>query len=161
MKLSKTAIGVLLFIIILLAAGYSAKSNASDGARISLGHSVINSELVVGGVAYEYNNWEASALLMQPGRTKNGKQGQLQIYSVSYLTKPGWVFKGIDPYFRLGVSTNNGSPLIGDPNFRLGIGFDFHDVWRLDLIHDSSAGIHSPNSGLDMIMLTYKIPPLF
>lgn len=161
MKFNKTFLGVLTFIVLLLFAGYSAQSNAGDGARISVGKSVINSQLKVGEIGYEYSDWEFSASLLEEGSTKNGFQEQLEIYSVSYLTKPNWGYKGVDPYFRLGVSYNSGSELVGKSNFRLGIGADFHNVWRVEFHHLSSAGIHQTNTGIDYITITYKIPPLF
>lgn len=162
MKLNKTVLGVVAFIILLLFTGYSAKSeSAENGARVSIGKTFINSTMKVGEIGYEYNNWEFSALLMEEGDTKNGFQDQLEIYSVSYLTKPQWGVYGVDPYFRLGISYNSGSELVGKSNFRLGIGADFHNVWRIEFSHHSSAGIHQTNTGIDMVTLTYKIPPLF
>lgn len=162
MKFNKTFFGVVTFILVLLAAGYSANSSADEnGPRISIGKTFVNSYLKVGEVSYEYNNWEASAALMQAGGTKNGPQEQLEIYSLSYLTKPYWGAFGIDPYFRLGVSKNSGSALVGDTNFRLGVGADFHDVWRIEFSHHSSAGIHDTNTGIDYITISYKIPTLF
>lgn len=161
-KFNKTALGVVAFVIILLAAGYSAKSDADEnGPRISIGKTVINSHLKVGELSYEYNNWEASATLMEAGGTKNGSQEQLEMYTASYLTKPNWGVYGFDPYFRLGFSYNTGSKLVGDTNYRLGVGMDFHDVFRVEFSHHSSAGIHNPNTGIDYVTISYKIPPLF
>src|SRR5690554_2898570 len=162
MKFNKTALGVITFIVVLILAGYSARSEADNGARIGVGKTLINSHLKVGEIGYEYNDWEISAAILEDGKTKNGIQSEtMQIYSVSYLTKPKWGVYGVDPYFRLGVSYNDGSKLIGNSNFRLGVGLDFHDVWRVEFSHHSSAGIHNPNTGLDYITLTYKIPPMF
>lgn len=161
MKINKTTLGVLTFILILIAAGYSAKTNAEQFATIGVGQTVINSELKVGMVGYEINNWEFNARLTEAGDTKNGHQDQQETYSVSYLTKPQWGYKGIDPYFRLGISKNSGGELVGDTNFMLGIGLDFHDVFRLELIHDSSAGIHQTNTGIDQIVLSYKFKPFW
>lgn len=162
MKFNKTVLGVLVFVILLIAAGYSAKvSSEENGARVSLGTTIINSTLQVGEIGYEHNNWEASAALMKGGDTVHGDQDQLEIYSVSYLTKPNWGYKGVNPYFRLGVSYNSGSTLVGDSNYRLGFGLDFHNVWRAEFSHYSSAGIHDINRGIDMLTLTYKIQPPF
>lgn len=162
MKFNKTALGVIAFIVVLILAGYSARSEADNGARIGVGKTLINSHLKVGEIGYEYNDWEFSATILEEGQTKNGFQSDnMHIYSASYLTKPKWGVYGVDPYFRLGVSYNDGSKLIGNSNFRLGVGLDFHDVWRVEFSHHSSAGIHNPNTGLDYITLTYKIPPMF
>lgn len=159
MKISKTFLGVITFIIVLIFAAYSARSEASeDMFHIGVGKTVINSELKVGEIGYEINNWEFQATLMEEGGTKNGKQKQLEIYSASYLTKPKWGYKGIDPYFRLGVSYNNGSELVGKSNFKLGVGVDLHDIFRVEYVHHSSAGIHQTNTGIDYLMLNYQVP---
>jgi len=157
--MKKTAILVVLFIVILITAGYA---RADNGARIGIGQSVINSHLKTAEIGYEHNGWDFSATLMESGDTKNGYQNPLHIASVSYITRPqGWGTSWAQPYFRLGVSYNNGSELVGRTNFRLGVGVDFSDVWRIEFVHHSSAGIHSPNTGIDYIMLSYKVPPLW
>lgn len=154
--MNKTAIAVAAFIVLLIVAGYA---RGEDGTRISLGTTVINSHLKTGEIGYEWNSWEASATLLEAGDTKNGHQDQLAIGSLSYLTRPqGWDVWGVQPFLRLGVSYNNGSQLIGRTNYRLGLGLDFHDVWRVEFTHHSSAGIHDPNTGLDYVTLTYKAP---
>ena len=154
--MKKTAILVVLFIVILLIAGYA---RAEDGMRIGIGKAVINSHLKTAEIGYEYNSWEVNAALLESGDTKNGSQDKLGIFSASYLTRPqGWGVWGIDPYFRLGVGYNTGSNLVGRTNYRLGIGLDFHDVWRVEFSHHSSAGIHSPNTGIDYVTITYKAP---
>lgn len=161
MKINKTALGVLAFIIILILAGYSAKSSADDSFNIGVGKSVINSDLKVAMLGYQTNNWEFNARLMEAGDTKNRYQEQMETYSVSYLTKPDWGYKGVDPYFRLGVSKNGGSELVGDTNFMLGIGVDFHDVWRVEYVHDSSSGIHPVNTGVDAVFISYQFKPFW
>ena len=155
--MNKIKITVGVFALVLIAAGYAMNARA-DSVHIGLGKSVINSQLVVGEVGYERNGWEVQATLMGAGDTKNGQQDQLSIYSVSYITEPVWGYKGVEPYLRLGVSHNTGSQLIGSSNFRLGVGFNFHKVFRLEYVHHSSAGIHDPNTGLDYVALSYVMP---
>jgi|AntRauTorcE11898_2_1112593.scaffolds.fasta_scaffold00821_6 hypothetical protein len=164
MKFNKTVAGVILFVILLLAAGYSAKSNADDHGmfNIGLGSTLINSTLRVGEVGFVYNNWEVQALIMKQGDTKNGVQeDNLEIYSVSYVTEPLWGYKGVEPYFRLGVSANSGSNLVGPTNFRLGLGVDFNKVWRLEWSHHSSASIHEVNTGIDYVTVSYQFDPFW
>ena len=158
MKLNKTFLGVIAFIVALIFAAYSSRSEAEEYMHIGLGNSLINSHLKTGEIGYEINNWEFQATLMEEGETKNGFQEQLELYSVSYLTKPNWSYKGIDPYFRLGISGNSGSQLVGDSNFRLGVGLNFHKTFRLEWSHHSSAGIHPVNSGIDYVTLSYQTP---
>jgi len=156
MKFNKTEFGVAAFVVILIFAGYSAKSSA-DSIHLGLGKTFVNSSLAIGEIGYERNNFEFQASLMEDGSTKNGQQDQMQMYSVSYLTKPQWGYKGIEPYVRMGLSYNDGSELVGRTNFRLGLGLDFNKVFRLEYVHHSSAGIHDPNTGIDYIMLNYTV----
>ena len=157
MKFNKTKLAVALFIVILITAGYAATARA-DTVNIGLGKSILNSSATVGEIGYERNGWEVQATLMGAGDAKNGQQDQLSIYSISYITEPGWGYKGVEPYVRLGVSHNTGSQLIGSSNFRLGVGVNFNEVFRLEYVHHSSAGIHDPNTGLDYVTLSYIIP---
>jgi hypothetical protein len=153
--MKKTVFIVVLFAILLVSIGYV---RAEDGVRVGVGESVFNSHLKTAEIGYEWNSWEASATLMGAGNTKNGRQDRLEIYSISYLTRvaaaPAWA----TPFLRLGVGYNSGSTLVGRTNFRLGLGVDFSDVWRVEYVHHSSAGIHKPNTGIDYVMLTYKMP---
>lgn len=154
--MKKTAILVALFVIALIVAGYA---RAEDGARIGIGKSVINSHLKTAEIGYEYNGWELSGTLMEAGPTKNGPQEKTALVSASYLTRPqGWGPDWAQPFFRLGLSYNNDSNLVGNTNFRLGIGLDFADVWRLEYAHHSSAGIHPTNTGVDYVAISYKVP---
>ena len=155
--MNKTKVTVGVFALVLIAAGYAMNARA-DSVHIGLGKSLINSQLVVGEVGYERNGWEVQAALMESGDTKNGPQDQLSIYSVSYITEPGWGYKNIEPYIRLGVSHNTGSELVGTSNFRLGAGLNFNRVFRLEYVHHSSAGIHQTNTGVDYVMLNYITP---
>jgi len=152
MNKNKVAVGV--FALVLIAAGYAMNARA-DSVHIGLGKSLINSQLVVGEVGYERDGWEVQASLMESGNTKNGNQKQVSLYSVSYITEPGWGYKGVEPYLRLGVSHNTGSELVGNNNFRLGIGVNFNEVFRLEYVHHSSAGIYKNNTGIDYVMLNY------
>jgi hypothetical protein len=155
--MNKTKLSVAAFVVILIAAGYSATSRA-DTVYIGLGKSILNSSATVSEIGYERNGWEVQATLMGAGDTKNGHQDQMSIYSVSYITRPGWGYRGVEPYVRLGVSHNTGSTLIGTSNFRLGLGVEFNQVFRLEYVHHSSAGIHDPNTGLDYVALSYVMP---
>jgi hypothetical protein len=157
MAMNKTSIAVAVFIAILIAAGYAATARA-DTVYIGLGKSIINSSAKLGEIGYERKGWELQASLMGEGDTKNGHQDKMSIYSVSYITRPGWGYKGVEPYVRLGVSHNTGSTLIGSSNFRLGLGVDFSKVFRLEYVHHSSAGVHDPNTGLDYVALSYMMP---
>jgi len=159
-NMNKTAIAVLTFIIFaVILFGYSEQSKAEQSVQIGLGETVINSHLTVGEIGYEYNQWEIQAALIEAGATKNGRQDQMEVYSVSYRTEPNLEFFGIQPYSRLGVSYNSGSELVGDTNFRLGLGLDFHNVWRVEFSHHSSSSIHDPNTGVDAVTITRTINP--
>ena len=155
--MNKTKLGVAAFVVILIAAGYAASARA-DTVQIGLGKSILNSSATVGEIGYERKGWEVQASLMGESDTKGGWQDQMSIYSVSYITRPGWGYKGVEPYVRLGISHNTGSTLIGSSNFRLGLGVEFSKVFRLEYVHHSSAGVHDPNTGLDYVALSYMMP---
>ena len=157
MGINKTKLAVAAFVVLLVIAGYAASAR-SDTLTIGLGKSFVNSSSTVGEIGYKRKGWELQAALMGAGYTKNGRQDKLSIYSVSYITEPSWGCKGVEPYIRLGVSHNTGSELIGTSNFRLGLGVNFNDVFRLEYVHQSSAGIHDPNTGLDYVALSYIMP---
>lgn len=147
---------VLLFIILLLWAAFDARGD--NGARVSLGHTVFNSQVTVGEVGYEYEGWEVAATQMGSGSTKRGDVDVTPVYSVSYLVEPRWGLLWGENYYRLGVAYVDGSPLVGDTNFRLGIGVNYYDVFSLEYVHYSSAGIHETNTGIDAIQLRFHIP---
>ena len=156
--MNKTAIGVVLFIIIIIIAGFSAREAKSDEFGIGLGQSVINSHIKTAEFSYRNDgNWEFAASLMGEGDTKNGVQGITNIYSASYIVEPQWSFLGGKNYYRLGGAYVNDSPLVGPTNYRLGVGMDW-DVFSLEYVHYSSSGIHDLNTGIDMIVLKYHIP---
>lgn len=154
MKIKPTMVAVIVFIVVLVFAAYNAR--AEDGARISLGYTAANSTLPIGEIGYEYKGWEVAASLIGVGDTKNGEQKEVPVYSLSYITRPNWSFLGGRNYYRLGVSYVNGSPLVGDTNFRLGVGLEYK-VFQVEYFHYSSAGIHQPNTGIDGIQLRFKI----
>lgn len=157
MKFNKTSAAVAAFIVVLIFAVYSASSNAENGPRVSLGYSIINSELPFGEIGYEYNGWEVAASQWGSGKTKKGYQDPVNIYSLSHVVRPRWGVLGATNYYRIGVSYVDDSPLVGDTNFRLGIGLEWDHV-QLEYFHYSSAGIHETNTGIDGIQLRLKLP---
>jgi hypothetical protein len=157
--MKKTAYFVLAFIVILILAGYSAKSSAEEGyGTLGLGTTLINSELKTAELGYNYKGWEVQGTLIERGSTKKGPQDYVKVVSVSHLVEPSWGYKGVEPYFRLGLSYNPESNLVGNTNFKLGIGVDFNEVFRLEYTHHSSAGIHETNTGIDYVTIVYRLP---
>ena len=157
-----TRVLVALFIITLLFATYSAYGSegspeTNNGARVSLGYSLINSELPFGEIGYEYNNWEVAASAYGEGKTKNGRQDVAYIYSLSHVVRPDWYVFNARNYYRIGVAYVDDSPLVGDTNFRLGIGMEWK-LFAVEYFHYSSAGIHDVNTGIDGIQLRLKVP---
>ena len=156
--MKKTAYFVLAFIIVIIMAGYSAKSSAESFATLGIGTTLINSTLKTAEVGFNYNSWEVQGTLIEKGSTKNGPQDYVKLASLSYLIEPSWGYVGVEPYFRLGLSYNPASNLVGNSNFKLGVGVDFNEVFRVEYTHHSSAGIHSPNTGVDYITIVYILP---
>ena len=161
--MKKTVYAVITFIVILILAGYSMKSNADEEQffSVGVGQSVVNSHLKTGEIGYHINDWEFQATIQESGKTSRGHQEQVEIYSVSYVTEPSWGIYGVEPYFRLGVSYNDSSPMVGNTNFRLGVGVNFNNIWRVEYSHHSSAGIHSPNTGIDYVTINYLFDPFW
>jgi hypothetical protein len=158
---SNTILFVLCFIVVLLIASFSAReASAQEQFSIGLGETLINSNSRIGEIAYtNKHDFEFAASIIGEGSTEKGYQETVDIYSVSYITKPDWTFLGAKNYYKLGVSYVNKSTLVGPSNFRLGVGLDWN-VFSLEYIHYSSADIHKTNTGIDAIVLKYNIPIL-
>lgn len=154
MKFKPTMIAVIIFIIVALFAAYS-EVQAEDGFRISLGYTVANSTMPAGEFSYEYKGYELAAMQIGVGNTRNGPQKEVNVFSFSHIVRPEWYLFGARNYYRIGVSHVSGSPLVGDTNFRLGIGFEWK-IAQVEYFHFSSAGIHQPNTGIDGIALRFK-----
>lgn len=85
--MKKTVYAVIAFIIVLILAGYSAKSNANDDYyfQIGIGQSVVNSSFKTGEVGFHAKNWELQATLQESGTARGRKQDLVDI-STLYLT---------------------------------------------------------------------------
>lgn len=138
---------ILVFIVVGLFALASARAKADT--NISLGQSIIKTELSTGEISTGLYDWEI-------GYQKIG--GDIDILSVSRVIRPDWCLSNICYYQRLGVAYIPNSTLVGNTNYRLGIGIDFNDLFAFEYFHYSSAGIHKINYGLDGIMLRVKLP---
>ena len=79
------------FTILLLAAGYS---RAEDGVRIGVGKSFINSDVTIGELGVEYNDWELTATQFGQGWTKRGEQ-EAEEPEVKWFTHTT-LFAGVD-----------------------------------------------------------------
>jgi len=156
--MKKTAYLVAFFIVVIILAGYSMKSSAESFSTLGIGTTLINSHLKTAEVGFNYNSWELQGTLIEKGSTKNGPQDYVKIASVSRLIEPSWGYMGVEPYFRLGISYSPASNLVGNSNFKLGVGVDFNEVFRVEYTHHSSAGIHSPNTGVDYVTIVYRLP---
>lgn len=151
MKLTKLI--VIAFIVILILAAGSAWADA----KIALGQTVFNSHSTIGEIGYEWNDWEVNVGLIGAGSTKNGGQDIVPTYSLSKLIKPDWRFLGGKNYYRIGVAYIDGSPLVGNTNFRLGVGLEYKH-FAIEYMHYSSAGIHNTNTGIDGLVLRLNLP---
>ncbi len=153
MKIKPTAIAVGVFIFLLLFAAFNA--SAEPGFRVALGRTVVNSATPWGEFGYEFpNGWELAGSVSGAGDTARGPQGEVSTVSWSRIVRPDWWLLGGRNYYRLGVAYVDGSPLIGNSNFRLGIGLEYR-VFQVEYFHYSSAGIHQPNTGVDGLQLRF------
>ena len=153
-KLNYTMVAVIVFIVVLFFAMFSERAEAEG--YIGLGKSTFNSHMMTGEAGYRKNNWDVGVQLIGAGQTKNGSNGPVWIGSVSHIIEPDWSIKNYaDLFMRLGVAYVRESNLVGDFNFRLGVGFDM-ELFEVELYHISSAGISNNNTGIDGIMLRAK-----
>lgn len=151
----KAALGVAVFVGLLLAAIYAMHADAQP--RIALGSTFNKSDLTYGEVGYEWRGWEATVGQIGEGKTDYGGQGVADVYSLSYLVRPPWCIGGFCNYLRIGAAHVDESPLVGTTNYRLGIGLEHRHV-MLEYFHYSSAGIWENNGGIDGVVLRLKFP---
>ena len=149
MKIKLTVVGVVLFTIVLLFALKSEEAN-SEG-YIALGKSTFNAHMMIGEIGYRQDGWDLGLQLIGPGETKRGDQAETYIASLSHIVKPGWG----DFFIRMGAAYVHDSNLVGDINFKLGVGWDF-GPFEVEVGHISSAGIWKTNTGIDGAMLRVK-----
>lgn len=156
-----TAWAVLAFIVAIILGVLSAINAYAEpvdhtGFRVALGRTVVNSSAAFGEFGYEFpSGWELTGTAMGATDTKRGQQGEVQAMSFSRLVRPDWHLAGANVYLRLGVAYVDGAELIGDTNFRLGLGLEWQRVLQIEYVHWSSAGIHQPNTGIDGIQLRF------
>lgn len=157
-KKHMTKIAVVTFLIFALWG--MAALRASAEPIVALGYTTFNSSATTGEFAYRLpdSQWEIGALAFGQGDTNRGDQDVHYGASVTYLVDPPkWPV-----YFRIGAAyIEQENPLVGDTNYRLGIGREFFDgLFALEMVHFSSAGIHNPNTGVDAIQLRVPLPSL-
>lgn len=139
----------------LLAVLPAKEANAEPGLRLGLGRTVFNSWATWGEVGYELpGGWELAASITASGNTRNGHQGEVKAVSFSRIFRPQWHLFGATSYFRLGVAHADGSALVGDNNFRLGLGLEWSAV-QVEYFHYSSARLSKPNTGIDGVQLRF------
>ena len=151
-NIKPTAVAVAVFIVVLV----FAMRDAEAGGTISLGTTVMNSSETFGEIGYRHNVYEANFMLIGEGHTEKGIQDHVNVYSVSRIVSPGWPLLFGKNYYRIGLAYVDDSPLVGNSNYRLGIGIDY-GVFSIEYVHFSSAGIHKTNRGIDGIMLKLDI----
>jgi len=147
MKIKLTVVAVILFTILL----FTAMESEAEG-YVELGKSTFNSHDMTGGIGYRNEaGWDVGLHLIGPGETKRGAQSETYMASISHIVKPGWG----NYFMRMGVAYVHDSNLVGDLNFKLGMGWDFGN-FEVEMVHISSAGIWPRNTGIDSVILRVK-----
>ena len=154
--MSYTKILVVIFIALLVSAGFNEYARAAEpvtnsGPRISLGQTLFNQYETHGEIGYEWNRWEAAASIQ--GTPEEDET--TRITSLSRVVKPDWSIGPVNNYYRIGAARVHNSDLVGDFNFRLGIGLS-HKVMSVEYFHYSSAGIYDTNTGIDGVMIRFN-----
>ena len=147
---------IIAFIIVGLFAANNAWGFEKPQVKLGLGQTFANSNLMQGEASIDWYDWEAGLQLMEAGQTIKGDQDQLFIVFLTKSIRPDWCFVGCY-YQKIGLSYVPNSNLVGDLNYRLGVGVSFN-VFELEYVHYSSAGIQPINSGVDGWIIALKIP---
>jgi hypothetical protein len=156
MKINKTALGVIAFIVgLILAAAASREAKAESQMHIELGRTTFNQHLTTGGVGVRFNReWDAQVRILGEGQTKKGYQDAAFNYSISRVFNPGWRVGRANIKMRIGVVYSPDVLLVGDFNYRLGVICNFYeDLFEIEIGHDSSADTFETNTGVDAIFL--------
>ena len=136
--------------------GYATLTEADEySSYISLGSTVANSSSKIGGSGVRFYKYDFGVQIQEPTEFKHGvAKDQIKFYHLTRLVK---VKKFPRVKLQAGISRVDGSPDIGEWNFRLGIGYVISVNGELWYIHDSSAGIFDPNAGSDQITYIQRL----
>lgn len=145
---------ILWIITMVLISIYPSYSKADTSFYSGYYRTIVNLDSQGTEIGFRHNNWDLQLAKTERGRIRHGsKQDSTKIYSLSYLFQS----EELPIFGRLGVAyTPNQEKLIGNSNFRLGVGIRPLENLEFEYTHYSSAGIHDPNTGLDMLMVRFK-----
>ncbi|WP_346839830.1 acyloxyacyl hydrolase [Microbulbifer sp. SAOS-129_SWC] len=158
-KLKPALFVVAVFVALVICAMHAESTNAGEppgGPFLSLGHTALHSDNSVGEIGYRVGHWEAAAALIGQGHTSRGDIERARAWSVSRIVWPSWQLLGADNYYRIGAAYVDGDPLVGDWNYRLGLGLSW-GLAEVEYFHYSSAGINDPNTGIDGVQLRLRL----
>lgn len=161
----KTVWAVLLLIVIMFV-GLVKEANADVEPMIGLGKGIIHSDSQTQfiGAFLKDKKWEINAIHF--GEDKDTKKGPMPdhwaftasryVYFDSPFKKTPW----LKFYAKMGYThISKRNPLVGCRNmFNLGVGVRIADVLYIGEEHISSAGICSPNTGVDVFALKFVFP---
>lgn len=154
---SKKALWLVIgFVVIGLFAANAAWSE-SPKVHISLGQTFANSNVMTGEASVEWYDWELHAQLLGEGETVYGDQGYVKAFALTKSVRPDWCIYSGCFYQRIGAAYLSDSLLVGNLNYRLGLGLSFK-VAELEYFHYSSGGIHRLNQGVDGWLIRFNIP---
>lgn len=129
---------------------------AQADAYTALGKSQINAHQTMGELGIEYRDWSAGALIIGQGDTKKGEIRDV-LYGV-HVSRRFYAPKVVvRPYLRLGGAwVEDAHPLVGQYNWRLGVGADITPAVSFEWVHLSSAGLSKTNTGIDYLALILR-----
>lgn len=117
--------------------------------QLSLGHGIRHQQNSVSEIFLTVDNWSVSMAGISKGETENGYQDFNNIFSVT--KKQTWFWGDeFTMYTRVGVSTVEGSNLVGPWNYRSGVGAKYKAA-SIEYHHISSASLYRTNQGIDWI----------
>lgn len=157
MRIKKTVLIVVAFLVLLILSAYAAQKASADPVRayIELGRTTFNQELTLGGWGWRIvDKWDAQIRLTGQGETKRGYQNAVIGYGVSRVFSPGWELGAAEIKTRIGVAYSPDVVFVGDVNYRLGVIFAYlGGLVEVEIGHDSSADIWEVNTGVDAVFL--------
>lgn len=150
---NKVAVGVIVAVVLIMWGSWiSAEKAQAEGVYFELGKTYLASSVTTHGVGYvNSDGWGVGIEATGKGQTRKGKTTPKPIISFYKVTDPNWKILGGNFKTSLGMSYTPDQLLVGPTNFRLEFSLEYVGGAELFIRHYSSAGLHTPNTGIDLV----------
>lgn len=113
--------------------------------QLSIGQTFRHQDNNVSELSFVSKNWSIGIIGISEGETTNGYQEFNNIFSLTKTNGLPYNF-----YTRVGISTVEGSNLVGPWTYRSGVGFRYQ-WFALEFNHISSGSLYRVNQGIDWL----------